>query len=173
MRTAASTRDELLTALVVEAYDGVGAAVEEGAAPARGRTVRARFVAACRALRAWAHEHPHQYALLHGSPGGGRGPEAAPSRPLAPALAEQAAQVAQVAEHLGEAVGPEVLVRAVRVWTALHGLVSCELFGQLARTVDSADAPFAPAPGPLLCALLRSYAVLDRRRVHDSGAPRR
>ncbi len=53
-----ATRNELLTALIVEAYDSVGSAAEDAAA-ADGRTPRERFVAACGALRRWALGHPH------------------------------------------------------------------------------------------------------------------
>src|SRR6188508_1883277 len=63
-----ANRDELLTLLIIEAYDALGAAVEEAAAPAAGRSPAVRFVAAGRAVRAWAVENPHQYALLYGSP---------------------------------------------------------------------------------------------------------
>src|SRR3954447_22097408 len=63
-----ANRDELLTLLIIEAYDALGAAVEEAAAPAAGRSPAARFVAAGRAVRTWAVANPHQYALLYGSP---------------------------------------------------------------------------------------------------------
>ncbi|MGQ7295287.1 TetR/AcrR family transcriptional regulator [Quadrisphaera sp. KR29] len=162
-----ATRDELLTALIVEAYDSCGAAVESATAPGRGRTPRQRFTAGCAALRAWAVEHPHEYALVHGSPvpgysgddrttaAGSRAPlallavladaGAAPEAPAAPALpavlAEQAARVLAAAAD-GPAAGatPRAVVAGTRAWTALLGLVSSELFGQLANTFDPADA---------------------------------
>ncbi|WP_432570841.1 TetR/AcrR family transcriptional regulator [Kineococcus sp. SYSU DK005] len=159
-----ATRDELLTALIVQAYDDVADAVEAAVAPRRGRSRRARFTGGCRALRAWALEHPHEYALIHGSPvpgyrgderttaAGARAPLAllsvlegvqapATARRLAPQLAEGAARVAAAG---GQGVPPVLVVTAAQCWTALLGLVSSELFGQLANTFDPADA-FADA----------------------------
>src|SRR5271154_6561131 len=60
------SRDELLTALIVEGYDAL-ADVAEAAAAAGGGNVK-RFRTVCRAVRGWALAHPHEYALLYGSP---------------------------------------------------------------------------------------------------------
>ncbi|WP_205709127.1 WHG domain-containing protein [Kineococcus siccus] len=161
-----ATRDELLTALIVEAYGDAADAVEAAAAPAPGRSRRERFTGGCRALRAWAVAHPHEYALVHGSPvpgyrgddrttaAGARTPMAllavlqglpAPATPLDPRLAEGADRVASAGAATGaDAVPPALVVVAAQCWTALLGLISSELFGQLAHTFDPADA-FADA----------------------------
>lgn len=60
------SRDDLLTALIIEAYNAIGEAVEE--AVATGDTPRARWRAAAAAVRHWAIGHPHEYTLLYGSP---------------------------------------------------------------------------------------------------------
>ena len=63
------SRDELLTALLVEAYDELGSAVEVADdAIADRRDVHARWMASCRAARGWALAHPQDYALLFGTP---------------------------------------------------------------------------------------------------------
>lgn len=64
------SRDELLTALIVDAYDSVGAAAEAAhrAAGAEAATHLARWIAVTRAVRDWALAHPHEYALIYGSP---------------------------------------------------------------------------------------------------------
>src|SRR5471032_709624 len=62
------SRDELLTALIVDAYDAVGEAVEHALAAKRRGNFVARWVAMSRAIRAWALAHPHEYALIYGSP---------------------------------------------------------------------------------------------------------
>src|SRR5215207_2486599 len=59
-----ASRDDLLTLLIIEAYDGLGAAVEAEAAPRRGRNPVTRFVGAGRAIRTWAVANPHGFALL-------------------------------------------------------------------------------------------------------------
>ena len=77
------SRDDLLTALIIDAYDAIGEAAEQAIADAaearRARPVagRARWLAACHAIRGWALAHPHEYALIYGSPVPGyRAPEA-------------------------------------------------------------------------------------------------
>jgi AcrR family transcriptional regulator len=60
------SRDDLLTALIIDAYDAIGETAERAAAgpgPAR-----VRWTAACHAVRDWARAHPHEYALIYGSP---------------------------------------------------------------------------------------------------------
>jgi AcrR family transcriptional regulator len=65
------SRDELLTTLIIEAYDAIGEAAEaaEAAAAARDRDdLEGRWRAAALGTRAWAVAHPHQYALIYGTP---------------------------------------------------------------------------------------------------------
>src|SRR5215469_7189005 len=71
------SRDDLLTALIIDAYDAVGEAAEAAVASHTARHAAARWAAACRAVRAWALANPHEYALIYGSPVPGyRAPEA-------------------------------------------------------------------------------------------------
>jgi AcrR family transcriptional regulator len=62
------SRDDLLTALIIDAYDALGEQAERAVAavsPGRGRD---RWRACCHAVRDWAVAHPHEYALIYGSP---------------------------------------------------------------------------------------------------------
>jgi AcrR family transcriptional regulator len=63
------SRDDLLTALIVDAYNALGDAVEaaDAAVTDRGQ-LRARWLAVGRAVRGWALQSPAEYALLFGSP---------------------------------------------------------------------------------------------------------
>jgi AcrR family transcriptional regulator len=81
------SRDDLLTALIIDAYNALGEAAEQAIAPAAavraggagaaGGTAPGRWIAACYAIRAWARANPHEYALIYGSPVPGyRAPEA-------------------------------------------------------------------------------------------------
>jgi len=64
-----ASRDELLTALLIAAYDELGAATEDADEGVADRTdYLARWVATCAATRTWSVTHPHDYALLYGSP---------------------------------------------------------------------------------------------------------
>lgn len=62
------SRDDLLTALLVEGYDELGAAVEAADAAHDRADVGSRWMAASRAIRTWSIEHPGDFALLFGSP---------------------------------------------------------------------------------------------------------
>lgn len=76
------SRDDLLTALIVDAYDAVGGAAEEAAAETSALRPLDRWTAVCRAVRVWAVAHPHEYALIYGSPVPGY---SAPQDTIAPA----------------------------------------------------------------------------------------
>ncbi len=62
------SRDELLTALIIDAYDALGSAAEAASAGLPAAEVRGRWRAVCGAMRDWALAHPHEYALIYGSP---------------------------------------------------------------------------------------------------------
>src|SRR3954454_7856799 len=62
------SRDELLTALIIDAYAAVGMAVTDAEAAVRRNDPIGRWMAACGALRTWAIATPHEYALIFGSP---------------------------------------------------------------------------------------------------------
>ena len=68
------SRDDLLTALIIDAYDALGEAAERASRPGAGAA--RPVVAACRASAAGPVD-PHEYALIYGSPVPGyRAPEA-------------------------------------------------------------------------------------------------
>jgi AcrR family transcriptional regulator len=158
------SRDELLTALIIEAYDALGGAAEAASAGPPPADVRGRWRAACHAVRDWALAHPHEYALIYGSPVPGyQAPQAtiapavrvarviggllADARPrsphaLPPELAGQAAIVA--AAIAPEEPGP-VITRGLIALTQLFGMISFELFGQFVGSLDPADAFFGYA----------------------------
>ena len=70
------SRDDLLTALIIDAYNALGDAAEQAIATTAGSSLR-RWLAACHAIRDWAVCRPHEYALIYGSPVPGyRAPEA-------------------------------------------------------------------------------------------------
>jgi AcrR family transcriptional regulator len=162
------SRDDLLTALIVEAYDAVGDAAERAEAAVARADLRARLHAICTAVRGWALAHPHEYALVYGSPVPGYaapratiGPAARVgtvlSRVVADGLAAgvvspgtggaDATLVPGLAESLGLPTSPEasLVARAIQVWTALFGLVSFELFGHTHNVVADDEEYFRGA----------------------------
>ena len=62
------SRDSLLTALIIDAYDALGAAVESADAGQPRSDLRGRWRAICHSVRDWAVARPHEYALIYGSP---------------------------------------------------------------------------------------------------------
>ncbi|MFB9923554.1 TetR/AcrR family transcriptional regulator [Amycolatopsis halotolerans] len=156
------SRDHLLTALIVDAYNAVGEAAEQ-ADPHAGDP-RTRWRAIWRATRDWARANPHEYALIYGSPIPGYqapqdtvGPagrvafalvavlrdahphEPAVTAPMSEELRAQADQLTQILEIDAPA---EVVMRAIGAWTQLFGALNFELFGQYVGSVDPADAYF-------------------------------
>ena len=61
------------------------------------------------------------------------------TEPLAPELAEQAKAVA---EFGGQDLPAAQTARGAMIWTQLFGIVGFEIFGQLANSMDPADAFF-------------------------------
>ncbi len=162
-----ASRDELLTALIIEAYDALGEAVEAAEAAVARADTRGRFLAVARTARAWALEHPHEYALLYGSPVPGyRAPAdtiGPASRPVfllvhvlhdgvaagtIPARRERVpigvrADLRRVLGALGDRSLPEsVLARGMALWAHMFGLISFELFGRLQNAVEDFEAFF-------------------------------
>ena len=62
------SRDDLLTALIIDGYNAIGLAAEQADAACPPGDYTERWLAICRAVRDWALAHPHEYALVYGSP---------------------------------------------------------------------------------------------------------
>jgi AcrR family transcriptional regulator len=154
-----ATRDELLTRLIIEAYDSVGQAVEESQQRLKPAEVKARFAAACRAIRNWALQHPHEYGLVFGAPvpryaapeatvgAAARVPAvlaailseaSAHSSPrMLPLSATGKAAIAPARRFASDAVPPERLQAGLLVWPGIFGVISFELFGHLDGSVEA------------------------------------
>jgi AcrR family transcriptional regulator len=63
-----ASRDDLLTALILDAYNALGTAVEAADAAVDPDDLTGRWLAVCHAVRDWALASPHEYALIYGSP---------------------------------------------------------------------------------------------------------
>ena len=64
-----ASRDDLLTALILDAYNTLGEAAEAADAAVTGRSqLRARWLATARGIRGWALRTPAEHALLFGTP---------------------------------------------------------------------------------------------------------
>ena len=160
------SRDALLTALIVDAFDAVGGAAERAVAAAPP-AFDARWRALAHAVRRWAVEHPHDYALVYGSPVPGY---AAPQDTVGPAGRVSLAMLGVVSDGLArgevdptpttsvprpvhrelarlrELAAPtlpdEVLLRALQAWTGLFGEISYLLFGHLHGVIEDEEPYF-------------------------------
>ena len=59
------SRDDLLTALIIESYDELGEAVEAADQAIDPADLAGRFRALCHAIHGWARRNPHEYALVY------------------------------------------------------------------------------------------------------------
>ena len=150
-----ASRDELLTRLIVAAYDALGAAAEAQEAAVARADLADRWSAVCDAVRGWALANPNEYALIYGTPVPGYVAPVATIAPAARVSSVLLGILSDAAGHLPPAVaeddvppggrealaplrsvaGPGVpdalLQRGLMALAALFGTVSFELFGQL------------------------------------------
>jgi AcrR family transcriptional regulator len=155
-------RDELLTELVIDAYNDLADALSAALSHVPRQEPRARLEAMARGYRSWALAEPHRYRLLFGPPlpgydahaerlvaasvapmnlllgtlreAGDRAPTP-PSRPLASQL------TAWAQTHAAD-VDPAIALRAILIWSRLHGLVSLEIAGNFASMGIDPDQVF-------------------------------
>ena len=156
-----ASRDDLLTRLIIDAYDSLGETAETADRTADRTDLAGRWALICGAVRGWALANPNEYALIYGSPvpgyaaptetvgpasrvsnllveilidAAGRGLEvpAPGGRPLGPA--GQAA-LKPVRAAIGAQVPDGAVQAAMMTWSGLFGLVSLELFGQFHNVI--------------------------------------
>jgi AcrR family transcriptional regulator len=146
-----SGRDELLTWLIVEAYDALADHVEAREAAVPRDDLRGRWRAIATSFREWSVAHPHEYALLYGSPvpdfhanaedtnrAGQRVTDLladlgrnAPRSPSPLDLPEQPDLAAFAGASGAEGLDNDTVSRGITAWTALLGAVSAEVFEHL------------------------------------------
>lgn len=166
--------DDLITALIVDAFTALAEAMEVAGTQAEG--VGGRFAAIIRAYRAWAVTHPTDFQLIYGNPIPGYAAPAELTGPLAqrpfsqlfsllqtgwqagqitlpaeyqPVPPEVAAHVAAFQQRAGLAL-PEVLICVLLSgWARIHGQVMLELFHH--------SQPFIGDPGAFYELELTAY----------------
>ena len=162
------SRDDLLTALIIDAYDAVGAAAESAEGEVRRPDLMGRWLALASAARAWAVANPQQWALIFGSPIPGYraptdtvdpaaripvllltlGSEAYERRDREPLADERAVPRAVHADLkglravAGFALPDSDLAHGIAAWAALVGAISFELFGHLHNVIHDFEAFF-------------------------------
>jgi AcrR family transcriptional regulator len=155
-----ASRDDLLTALIIDAYDALGAAAERAEAAVDRADLAGRWLAACHAARRWALDNPHEYALIYGSPVPGyqapqdtippatripllvgailRDGYASGEVPAGDPLPDPlTAELTRVADVVAPGIPPQLMARGMAAWTLLVGSLNFELFGQYNNVIDN------------------------------------
>ncbi len=174
-------RDDLVTALIVDAFNSLADAVEAASADLSADNYASRLASIGRAYRQWALTYPERYSLIFGTPIVGY---EAPGEITVPAAARALAVVMQMMESARQAgrlnvpreyetLSPELLDqlnewRAVQpdldshvmhfglvVWGLVHGLVSLEIYGQFPPMVRNTDEIFEIEMQALLSKFIR------------------
>lgn len=167
------SRDELLTRLITESYEHLGAVASAADNPASGDADR--WCAVALAVRQWALDHPHDYFLLYGSPVPGY---AAPDATIEPgtrvvrvllgimvdagktgrlgpidddvrATFDSTTTLAREIEAIaaewtpGLRADPELFIAFVGAWSQLFGMISFELTNQTRGLTNDSTGLFA------------------------------
>jgi AcrR family transcriptional regulator len=153
-----SSRDDLVTALIVDAFNSLAASQEVSYKKYRSTPFQERLLALAEDYRMWALRHPELYSLIFGTPIPDYHAPAEITRPsaqkaIAPFVrlvieAHQAGQIdypatyeplsTEVKQMLEVARGqagnegpPEIILLTLTGWGRIHGLVSLELYNHL------------------------------------------
>ena len=155
-----ASRDELLTELVIDAYNDLAAALHAAIDQNPNRATRRRFEALARSYRAWALAQPHRYRLLFGPPLPGYDAHAERLNEAANASMElliqnmpnprnRARPTGALGEQLSEWAANQRIevdaadaLRAVLAWSRVHGFVSLEIAGNYASMGIDPDPLF-------------------------------
>lgn len=149
------SRDDLLTALLVEGYTDLADAVDAAVAEVPIAQCRARLLAAAEAVRAWAVDDPARWTLLYGSPVPGYAAPAEvtvapgtrvvrtliaeltaaqhagvlrdPQSDLAPSISDD---LAAIGTEFGSDLPRAIMLAGTTLWATTIGATSLEVFGQ-------------------------------------------
>jgi AcrR family transcriptional regulator len=157
-----SSLDDLITALIADAFDAHADAMEQAAARASGSDYRQPLLAALYAYRGWALENTADFELIYGNPIPGY---EAPREVTVPkavrtwyiigqwlqcavaagqvTLADSLLHESDLLRHSLEAipdVSPVMLHAVVTIRIPIHGFVMLEIHGHLSGTISDPDA---------------------------------
>lgn len=161
--------DDLITALIVDAFNALADAIEAAEAAVQSEQCGPKIVASCLAYRAWAVAHPVDFQLIYGNPIPGYVAPAEITVPLArrpfdglfrlfleayqsgelavpveytPVPASIAAHFASWLPTAGYNFPDALLCLLMSGWARIHGMVMLELFEHLGPVVGDTEAFF-------------------------------
>jgi AcrR family transcriptional regulator len=157
------SRDELLTALIIQAYAELAISLERAVATHANGAFAARLFAAMLAYRTWALANPADFLLIYGTPVPDYHAPLADTSPPAqrtfavffneltaaadagaltipPQVATQAAQFELFPyDARRTAIDPAIAALTITSWMRLHGTIILEVVGQLAFLVGNPE----------------------------------
>jgi AcrR family transcriptional regulator len=155
-------RDELITALILDAYHALADAIEHAAATAPADDARERLRAAALRYREWALAHPVEYQLILGNPIPGYSAPAEVTMPAARRTMRVFVELTSQANGnllpfdtpaLGQVTRPEALYGVLSAWAQLHGLITLEMFHHLQPIIGDAETLYRTEVDALLAQL--------------------
>jgi AcrR family transcriptional regulator len=157
------SRDDLLTALIIDCYNELGEVAERSVAQAEGGLLE-KWLAYAHAIRDWALAHPADYLLIYGTPVPGYkappdtvGPASRTTTvilgmllrgglttsgkdvPLPPGLE---AEMHRAMDAIGMPVPLALLARGMTAWVQLFGVINFELNGRFNNFIDETRREF-------------------------------
>jgi len=158
------SRDDLLTALIIDCYNELGEVAEQAVTSAEGGLLE-KWLAYAHAIRDWALAHPADYLLIYGTPvpgyqappdtvgpasrtttvilgmliQGGFGAELKDDVPLPSGLD---AEMRRAMEAIGVGVPSALLARGMTAWIQLFGVITFELNGRFNNFIDETRREF-------------------------------
>lgn len=159
--------DDLITALIVDAFNALADAIEAAEAAAQSATCGPKIMASCLAYREWAVIHPVDFQLIYGNPIPGYAAPAEITVPLARRPFDGLFRLFLEAYQRGELVIPEdyepvpasirahfaawlptvgydfpdaLLCLLMSGWARIHGMVMLELFEHIGPVVGDPAA---------------------------------
>lgn len=169
--------DDLITALLVDAFTNHAAYVRtvRDAAVAGGKSYGEQLMAAMRAYRQWALDHPIDFQLIYGNPIPGYNAPADVTTPAARSMGEIFMETVMAGVSAGAIRPPDfwqpipttVATHYMRhhgldahvapffhamnyAWNTMHGMVTLEVYNHAAPVVGDTDAFYDHAIGQLL-----------------------
>lgn len=155
------SRDDLLTQLIIDAYNALGEATEAAESEMKRSDLRGRWFAIVHGARGWALQNPQQWSLIYGSPVPGYvappdtvGPASRTTGLLIAILADLHvrgdvaarrvprsvhAALAPVRTAMPPEVTDDLVVRGLMAWTAMVGTISLEINGQFHNVIADMD----------------------------------
>jgi AcrR family transcriptional regulator len=162
-----ASRDDLVTALIVDAFNDLADAIQAAESAVTSKTCAPKIAASCLAYREWAIAHPVDFQLIYGNPIPGYVAPAEITVPLARRPFEGLARLFLEAYQIRELVVPAeyvpipasitahfatwlpqagydfpdaLLCLLMSGWARIHGMVMLELFEHLSPVVGDSAA---------------------------------